>query len=229
MIKLVSYNLHLHKAYSELEQINTELEPDVMCLQECRPQKLLDTVGNMDLLGTAQIGMVCTAMYFNPKTVTPVGEPQKFRLPKAAYEYTGLRPAYRLHAQTFEAVSDAARFTVGNVHLSHLLARNFERRRQMRRLLSCVIEHASDAYAIITGDFNYPRPDADLRNVAAEYGFDECGIGVDYRTHTTNLLPGKFDRVFISSDVVENHIEALDFGASDHAAVYAEFTLPTAS
>lgn len=241
-VRIVSYNLWFHKAYPELLEMAQSQSPDVLCLQECYPTELEDNLSRLTLAGGHRYthklpvkhrspknrvspgvlgGNVGMAIYYHPQRLELERmEPLELFLPWQ--ERKGGRIAQVAH---FKMVATGKRFIVVNIHLSALLAPNSARRKQMLEIIAWVAEHGKETPIIFAGDFNYPVASRGLRALMEKEGFLECGTRASQPTHVSKLVKGKFDRIFISSNLKEREYAILPFGVSDHAPVSAAIDL----
>lgn len=237
-IRIVSYNLWFNKAYPELLGIVQSQKPDVICLQECYPTELEDDLDSLTLAGGHRYvhrlpikhrqtknrispgvlgGDVGMAIYYNPRRLE-LERMEHLELPLPWQERKGGRI---VQAARFKVVATEKRFVVVNVHLSALLVPNGVRRRQILEVLEWIVKHEKGNPVIFAGDFNYPVAPRGLRALMEKEGFVECGTHTPKPTHVSKLVKGKFDRIFISSDLTEREYTILPFGISDHAPVSA--------
>ena len=235
-LRVISYNLWWHKAYKEVDRLAADEGVDLICLQECYPSGLKQHVGKLRLAGAERYmhqlplvhrgkrnkvtgaalqGDVGMALYYNPKHLK-------------LEDITSLPLTLPWQERNGGRIMQIAHFKVGsqsllvvNVHLSALLAPNRARRKQLQEILQQVEAYRVTTSTIVMGDFNYPIAPKGLRKLMEDEGFAECGAHKPAPTHISRLVKGKFDRIFISSDLREQDYAILPFGVSDHAPIVA--------
>lgn len=236
-LRITSYNLWFHKAYREIAKVIKKRPPDVLCLQECYPDDLKRELEGMVLAGTDRYthrlpikhrkvapvfagtlgGNVGMAIYYNP-TKLVLENLETFILPLPWQERRGGRI---IQLAKFRDIATKKTLFIANIHLSALLAPNRARRKQLREALDWVAVRSDAQPVVLAGDFNYPLAPGLLRTLMDRQGYAECGTHFSERTHISRLVKGKFDRIFISSKLVEKGYDILPFGLSDHAPVAA--------
>ena len=64
-LKVMSYNLHYHRAFDELQEIIMHTKPDVLCLQECRHRNLPEAINAEYVLAEKTVsGRLDVAIYY---------------------------------------------------------------------------------------------------------------------------------------------------------------------
>lgn len=245
-LTIVSYNLWFHQAYPEIDELAKSQKVDILCLQECFTDELKPKAGKLVLAdahtysakspggrptrkpmssGEVLAGSFGLALYYNPRRLK-LEKITNLQLPLPWVERKGGRT---LQLARFTVLSTKQTIVVGNIHLSALWATNNARRKQMLEALAHIESYSrSKEPTVIAGDFNYPVGPG-LGRLMSSCGFEECGAADKSRTHQTKLIKGKFDRIFASDGLCEDHYTTLPFGASDHAPVLARLTVPGSS
>jgi len=237
-VHLVSYNLWFHKAYKEVSRLAEDQATDLICLQECYPSELQERLGSLRLAGShnyvhqlplkhrgtrkgvtagALKGDVGMALYYNTDKLT-LEDITSLPLHLPWQERNGGRI---MQLARFSMRLSGEKLVVVNVHLSALLAPNRARRKQLLEMIKHINDYRGSTPVILAGDFNYPIAAKGLQKLMEGEGFTECGTHDASPTHTSRLVKGKFDRIFVSPELHEQNYAILPFGVSDHAPIVA--------
>ena len=63
-LKIISYNLNYHRANSELAELVSRYDADILCVQECYPELLPDNIGELALADKTTSGKFGMAIYY---------------------------------------------------------------------------------------------------------------------------------------------------------------------
>lgn len=241
-VELITYNLWFHKAYPEIKSLCKSYQVDLLFLQECFTNELENSLPHLKLADSCTyalnapdkqpkerrfatvsslIGNVGLALYYNPKNLK-LNRVSSFQLPLPWHERKAGRT---LQTAEFLHKESGAQIAVANLHLSALWSTNTARRKQLLAALEYIRDNYNTGKTIIAGDFNYPFRQSSLQKLMAKHDFQECGSLEPVRTHTSKLLRGKLDRVFISKSLTESGYSILPFGSSDHAPLFTKIRL----
>lgn len=224
MLKIASYNIWLGKAYNAAGELAEQEGLDILCLQECKENQLAEELGGLTLAGSARLGQVALAMYYNPAKLRLM-DISSHRLPPVMYERGSTKERTRLQIARYSLVSSGQQLTIGNLHLANLTASNRGRRQQLRQALRATNSERADAPALVLGDMNYPFFERGIHEVAVQESFTEVGKETTGRTHTSRLTRGRFDRVLATEGIEPVSHEILPISVSDHAAVIVKTVL----
>lgn len=218
-LSLLSYNLKFHTAYAEVAELVTKHNPDFVCLQECFADALHDSLDELRLAAKTSTGELGLALYCrNPRFV--LVKSSSYPLPLSLYERVRPEVRERLLIVELKDTATGAPVFIGILHATHLVATNQLRRRQIRYALGELNALSADAPVILVGDYNYPFFRRKLRRFVHRHGY-QLAMNSGH-TFKNDFFMGNFD--FASVTNVENaRINALPYGASDHAPVILQF------
>lgn len=223
-IRLATYNIKFHRAYADLPKLVKENNVDILCLQECDIKQVDDDVGKLSLATTARVGTMGLAIYCNLRRFSVLSSEQ-VPLPSVWYEHINIQPRFRLQTIRLKDRKSRTEFVLANLHLANLLAGNYARRRQAKKVFEYVNENHGSKPAIVVGDFNYPIFANKLVKIARTNNFQQLGTKNKQHTHNNPFIRGKFDRIFASSAIEEKSFDVLPFGNSDHTPVVIELDI----
>ncbi len=214
-LTIMSYNLNFHTAYSEIEQLADSYETDVVCLQECRVDKISSQVGKLILGAVTERGNQGLVTYYNPDRLS-VQAVRSLPLQRSLYEWLVPEKRERLLATTFVSYAFNSTIAVANVHATHLVASNHLRRSQVRSAIRQIKAHNADMPLVMVGDYNYPFFKNGLRREVGAHG---CTLSMsDQPTYRAKIFNGHFDYA-ATKGVFVNKLSVLPFGRSDHAPI----------
>lgn len=223
-IRLATYNIKFHRAYADLPKLVKQNNVDILCLQECDIKQVNNDVGKLSLATTARVGTMGLAIYCNLRRFQILSSEQ-VPLPSVWYEHVNIQPRFRLQTVKLKDKKTGTEFVLANLHLANLLATNFARRRQAKKVFEYVNQNKDRKPAIVVGDFNYPLFAHKLVKIARTNNFQQLGTKNKQHTHNNPFIRGKFDRSFVSDKVQENSFKVLPFGKSDHTPVVIELDI----
>ena len=223
-IRLATYNIKFHRAYPDLPDLVKQSNVDILCLQECDIKKVDKEVGKLSLATTARVGTMGLAIYCDLRRFKILASEQ-IPLPSVWYEHVNIQPRFRLQTVQLEDKKSGTEFVLANLHLANLLAGNYARRRQAKKVFEYVNENHESKPAIVVGDFNYPIFANKLVKIARANSFQQLGTKNRQHTHNNPFIRGKFVRFFVSKNIQEKSFDVLPFGTSDHTPVIIELDI----
>ena len=214
-VTIISYNLLMHKAADELEDVAINYNPDVLCVQEADVEQLPKVLGKLTLIACTTFGKEGLGMYVCEDNfdVLSVDRPE---IHPSVLERLLRVEQQRLLVTRLKDKTSGHEFMVGDFHATHLIATNFHRREQIRRSLDAIKNTAEDKPIVVVGDFNYPFFISGLHGLTEEHGFNlERPGDVTYKSV---LFKGEFDFA-VHRGFAESKLEVLPFSMSDHAPI----------
>lgn len=218
-MKIISYNLRKNRAVSELFDLGTSHQADVLCLQEADPLSLPERLGHLRLVHATSRNRLGLAIYTHDERFR-VEESRTYELKKSMHDRI-LSPAHeRLLASRVTDEHTGHSLVVASLHAAPLTALNSLRRHQIHAALMGLDELGPGLPALMVGDYNYPVFQNRLISEMKLNGYDTTIS--DARTYTRyKLFRGHFD--FATS--VGFHIRSvrtLEQGTSDHMPILVE-------
>lgn len=237
-VSVLTYNVCFNKALSVMPQIIEKYKPDVICLQEVSLGKKHDY---RDLLPGYTLGATSDSFYrigkvyglanfYRQDRFFQVGS-RVVALPKTYYEVlltliTQKGPRSVLCSDFVFKDDLQKRISVCNLHLTHFVATNEARKRQLHETFE-QIDLDSGQLMIIMGDFNYGFRKRGLELLMEQYGLLEATSNLTYTERVefmrTNL---KLDYILHSPSlrcVGTNRLEEYG-GSSDHYPIMSTFS-----
>lgn len=240
-ITVLTYNVFFNKALPVLPDIVRKYRPDIVCLQEVSLNRREEFRGFMPgyTLGATsdsfyRVGKVYgLANLYLQDRFYQVGS-QIIPLPKSYYElflslFTRKGPRSVLGSTFVFKDALKATFSVYNVHLTHYVATNAARNKQINEVFD-TIERAEDEPIIILGDFNYPFLKRGLARLIDHYDLREATSRIAFTEYSTLIRSNlKLDYILHSPTLVCMDTRRLDEykGASDHYPILSTFDLET--
>lgn len=246
---VLTYNLHFNQALDVVPQIIEKYKPDVLCLQEVAVDKakfrdfvipgyaLAAASGSFYRLGRTY----GQANFYRQDRLIPT-ESRSILLPKAYYEIlitllTRKGPRTALCSDFMIKGLRHHKVSVYNLHLTHLVATNGTRIKQLCETLDS-IDIDPQQSSVIAGDFNYLFRKRSLEEVIEKYHLNEATSNIvrTFRAQPWSTFERlinyvfpvslKFDYVLHTSSLrcVETLVMA-EFDNSDHSPVLSRFEL----
>ena len=218
-IRILSYNLHFHKAYKEAFWQADVSGADIVCLQECNANELHEEIAGYTLAGNTESNFLGLAIYYRGDRLQFI-DASSHLLPLSFYErIVGWRHERFLKARFVDRASEKE-FTVASFHATHLVASNALRRRQLKEVFSLLEDAKSPV--VVAGDYNYPMFYSKLKAFAKN---DHYELVVPARaTFKSRRFKGKFD--FISTKNARSaRLSILASDESDHLPILARVKL----
>lgn len=220
-LKILSYNLRIHEAYPELAQLAETHEPDLICLQECYPERLEPTIGRLVLAGKTSTQKYGLAIYYRPERFKQL-EIRSYPVARSFSEWIQGNERDRLLVAELYDRYHERNFYVASFHAIHLVASNWERRRQVRQALRILRTQCRDAPAVMAGDYNYPWFKWGLRRTVRRAGFEF--VMSDKPTLKNRYFTGHFD-LASTFNAHQTRVSTLQMGRSDHAPIIVDVTI----
>jgi endonuclease/exonuclease/phosphatase (EEP) superfamily protein YafD len=215
-MKVISYNLRKHRAATELEELITEHEPDILCLQECDVEALPDEIGGLALADATQGNRLGLALYYRKNTFRLLAM-RTFGLKKSLHDRV-LKPAHeRVLGAHLQDIDDGRELIVASFHAAPLTALNSLRRNQIRAALTELESMGHGVPVLMVGDYNYPVFKENLGQTVRDHGYTLTLS--DERTYTRyRVFKGHYD--FATSDgFTIDSIQTLPQRSSDHRPI----------
>src|SRR3990167_5787480 len=130
-IKIISYNLKWHKASKELEELVSDYSPDILCIQECRANKLPDVLGDLVLSDSTPNYRLNIAIYYR-KGQFFTSHSESHNLKNAFLEWLFMPPMERLLVNKIYDRQSGKELTLGAFHATSHITTNRIRRHQIR-------------------------------------------------------------------------------------------------
>lgn len=193
---VLTYNLHFHKAFSDIQHLLTEHKPDMACFQETETDEKgfaeLEQIGykladysNSFIRGSK---VFCVATFYKVDNVV-LTDSECITLPRSFYEVLLflLRGNHgpRSVLKSDFLISNKKNITLYNLHLT-ALATNGDRVKQLIHTLEDLKLH-NKKNVIIAGDFNYPYGRKKFEELINKYHLSEATSNITF-TFEQNIL-----------------------------------------
>ncbi|MDP3950242.1 endonuclease/exonuclease/phosphatase family protein [Microbacterium sp.] len=215
-MKVISYNLRKHRAATELAELITAHEPDILCLQECDVEALPDEIAGLKLAHATQGNRLGLALYYRMNTFG-LKKMRAFGLKKSLHDRV-LKPAHeRVLGALLQDIDNGRELIVASFHAAPLTALNSLRRNQIRAALTELESMAPGVPVLMVGDYNYPVFKENLGQTIRDHGYTLTLS--DDRTYTRyRVFKGHYD--FATSDgFTIDSIQTLPQRSSDHRPI----------
>ncbi len=153
-IKIISYNLRYHRAGVELEKLTKAYNADILCLQECRGDRLPDEIGNLILGDKTPNWRLNIAVYYRKDRFT-LTDSTSHVLKKAFLEWLFMPEMERLLVTKIYDRWSQKEVCVGGFHATSHVATNYVRKRQISTAHQVLLEHSDGCPTVMVGDYNY--------------------------------------------------------------------------
>ncbi|MDQ0644548.1 endonuclease/exonuclease/phosphatase family protein [Microbacterium murale] len=215
-MKVISYNLRKHRAATELKELVTEHEPDILCLQECDVQALPDEISGLALADATQGNRLGLALYYRMNTFR-LQEMRTFELKKSLHDRV-LKPAHeRVLGARLQDIDDGRELIVASFHAAPLTALNSLRRNQIRAALTELESMGRGMPVLMVGDYNYPVFKENLGQTVRDHGYTLTLS--DERTYTRyRVFKGHYDFATSNGFTIDS-IQTLPQRSSDHRPI----------
>jgi len=215
-MRIISYNLHQHRAVQELPALVRDHDADVLCLQEAETARLPEHIGPLTLVHATERNRLGLALYVRD-TRFELGAVHAVQLKRSLHDRV-LQPAHErlLGARLHDRVT-GAELVVASFHAAPLTARNALRRHQIDAGMAALGALGPALPAVMVGDFNYPvfqrRLDRHMR--AAGYELNRSDRHT-YRRYF--MFRGHYDFA-AASELRIAQVRTLARGGSDHLPI----------
>jgi len=187
---ILTYNICLNRALSDVPNVLKEHAPEIVCLQEVtlgKKHSYQEYFPGYNLAATSnsfyRFGKTYGQATFYRKGIFYQTGSRSIILPKTYYElfltmFTRKGPRTALCTDLVFKENERP-LSVYNLHLTALMATNQARNRQLKETLDEVEFENSDP-VIILGDFNYPFRKKGLEKIMKEYLLEEATSNLTY-------------------------------------------------
>lgn len=215
-MKVISYNLNKHKAASELVELVSAHDPDILCLQECDVPELPEQIGGLVLADATQSNRLGLALFYRASTFHLQGI-RMLGLKKSLHDRIA-KPAHeRVLAARVRDIDHGRDFIVASFHAAPLTALNSLRRHQIRAALDEVALLGEGLPQLMVGDYNYPLFKESLGQTVRDHGYS-LSLSDDHTYTRYRVFRGHFD--FATSKGFEiQRITTLPQKSSDHMPI----------
>ncbi len=215
-MRVISHNLRKHRAATELAELVTAHDPDILCLQEVDTTDLPETVGGLSLVSSTKGNRLGLAL-FARTNMFRVDTVRTIELKKSLHDRV-LKPAHeRVLGVRMHEIDSGRGLIVASFHAAPLTALNSLRRNQIRAALNELGGMGPGLPVLMVGDYNYPVFKENLGATVREHGY-ALTLSDDHTYTRYRVFRGHYD--FATS--VGFHIDGirtLPQGESDHRPI----------
>lgn len=215
-MRVISYNLRKHRAATELVELVTAHDPDILCLQEVDTTDLPEIVGGLSLVSSTKGNRLGLAL-FARTNMFRVDTVRTIELKKSLHDRV-LKPAHeRVLGVRMHEIDSGRGLIVASFHAAPLTALNSLRRNQIRAALDELGGMGPGLPVLMVGDYNYPVFKENLGATVREHGY-ALTLSDDHTYTRYRVFRGHYD--FATS--VGFHIDGirtLPQGDSDHRPI----------
>ena len=215
-MRVISYNLRKHRAATELVELVTAHDPDILCLQEVDTTDLPEVVGGLSLVSSTKGNRLGLAL-FARTNMFRVDTVRTIELKKSLHDRV-LKPAHeRVLGVRMHEIDSGRGLIVASFHAAPLTALNSLRRNQIRAALNELGGMGPGLPVLMVGDYNYPVFKENLGATVREHGY-ALTLSDDHTYTRYRVFRGHYD--FATS--VGFHIDGirtLPQGESDHRPI----------
>lgn len=215
-MRVISYNLRKHRAATELVELVTAHDPDILCLQEVDTTDLPEIVGGLSLVSSTKGNRLGLAL-FARTNMFRVDTVRTIELKKSLHDRV-LKPAHeRVLGVRMHEIDSGRGLIVASFHAAPLTALNSLRRNQIRAALDELGGMGPGLPVLMVGDYNYPVFKENLGATVREHGY-ALTLSDDHTYTRYRVFRGHYD--FATS--VGFHIDGirtLPQGESDHRPI----------
>jgi endonuclease/exonuclease/phosphatase family metal-dependent hydrolase len=215
-LKIISYNLHYHRAKSELVELVAKYDADILCLQECYPELLPDSIGDLDLADKTMSGKFGMAIYYR-RTRFQNRATESHILRDSVLERLYMPPMERLLVTELYDNQSRKDISVGSFHATHLIASNYLRRAQIKSAHTKLAEVGQGSPAIMVGDYNYPLFKRRLKAFIEKGGY-ELSLSDKPTHYISKVFRMRLD-LATSINAQVDRVLSLPKGISDHTPI----------
>ncbi len=215
-MRVISYNLRKHRAATELVELVTAHDPDILCLQEVDTTDLPEVVGGLSLVSSTKGHRLGLAL-FARTNMFRVDTVRTIELKKSLHDRV-LKPAHeRVLGVRMHEIDSGRGLIVASFHAAPLTALNSLRRNQIRAALNELGGMGPGLPVLMVGDYNYPVFKENLGATVREHGY-ALTLSDDHTYTRYRVFRGHYD--FATS--VGFHIDGIRTrpqGESDHRPI----------
>lgn len=222
-LQIISYNLHYNRANSELDQLVTSYDADILCIQECDADQLPARIAHLQLAETTKDSRLTMAMYYRYSRFARESS-ESYSLEQSVLEKMLVMHDERfIVTNLYDSHSDQ-QISIGSLHAMHLLGSNALRRRQIQEAHAILSAHSSGQPAIIVGDYNYPLFKRGLRSCIENTGY-ELSLSDRPTYYVNKYLKGGYFDLAASFNANIEKVLSLPKGLSDHTPILVQVSL----
>lgn len=221
-IKIISYNLHYHRANSELAELVRRYQADILCVQECYPELLPDTIGDLVLADKTASGKFGMATYYRKERFANKSTASHM-LKNSVLERIYMPPMERLLVTELRDKLSGQDLSIGSFHATHFIASNYLRRAQIKSAHSKLAEVGQGQPAVMVGDYNYPLFKRRLRSFIEKSGY-QLSLSDKPTHYMSKALRLRLDLATSINAQVEK-VLSLPKGISDHTPILVQVVI----
>jgi endonuclease/exonuclease/phosphatase family metal-dependent hydrolase len=221
-LKIISYNLHYHRANSELENLVSQYNADILCVQECYPELLLDTIGGLVLADKTTSGKFGMAIYYRQGRFANKST-SSHMLKNSVLERVYMPPMERLLVTELRDNLSGQDVSIGSFHATHFIASNYLRRAQIKSAHAKLTEVGQGSPTVMVGDYNYPLFKRRLKTFIEKSGY-QLSLSDKPTHYISKVLGVRLDLVTSINAQVER-VLSLPKGISDHTPILVQVVI----
>ena len=215
-MRVISYNQRKHRAATELTELVTEHDPDILCLQEVDTTDLPETVGELSLIESTKGNRLGLALFARTNMFRVDGV-RTFELKKSLHDRV-LKPAHeRVLGVRMHEIDSGRGLVVASFHAAPLTALNSLRRNQIRAALDELEAMGPGLPVLMVGDYNYPVFKENLGATVREHGY-ALTLSDDHTYTRYRVFRGHYDFATSVGFQIDG-IRTLPQGDSDHRPI----------
>lgn len=216
-IKIISYNLKYHKAFSELDNLVSKYNPDILCIQECRAYKLPASVGGLILGDHTPNARLNIAIYYR-KDRFFVSDSSSHVLKKAFLEWMFMPQMERLLVSKIFDRENGREITIGSFHATSHVTSNRVRRNQIRTAHSLLVDKSEGSPTVMVGDYNYLLFKKGLKVCVEESGY-QLKLSDRPTYYLTKYFAARYDMATSMNAEIERILALPKSLLSDHTPI----------
>lgn len=215
-MRVISYNLRKHRSATELAELVTAHDPDILCLQEVDTTDLPETLGGLSLIESTKGNRLGLAL-FARTNMFRVDDIRTFELKKSLHDRV-LKPAHeRVLGVRMHEIDSGRTLIVASFHAAPLTALNSLRRNQIRAALDELEAMGPGLPVLMVGDYNYPVFKENLGATVRDHGY-ALTLSDDHTYTRYRVFRGHYDFA-TSVGLHVDGIRTLPQGESDHRPI----------
>ena len=215
-MRVISYNLRKHRSATELAELVTAHDPDILCLQEVDTTDLPETLGGLSLIESTKGNRLGLAL-FARTNMFRVDDIRTFELKKSLPARV-LKPAHeRVLGVRMHEIDSGRTLIVASFHAAPLTALNSLRRNQIRAALDELEAMGPGLPVLMVGDYNYPVFKENLGATVRDHGY-ALTLSDDHTYTRYRVFRGHYDFA-TSVGLHVDGIRTLPQGESDHRPI----------